>query len=188
MRILLTVLFLHALLSVTSRSNQLRYLGIFEVVSVAIFTAEYGARFYAVGADARYTGLKRLAWMLTFYALIDIASIVPFYVNVAVTGSLTSSSTFVRCFRLLRLLKVRVCFVFCVFVFCSRLVHFTDFFDLTFCELVGVLIFVSFCFSLYRRPSTSTSSRRLTRRCATTPACSASPRPLPWSSGSCLPP
>jgi hypothetical protein len=30
--------------------------------------------------------------MLTFYALIDIASIVPFYVNVALTGSLTSSS------------------------------------------------------------------------------------------------
>jgi hypothetical protein len=81
------------------------YLGIFEVISVAIFTAEYLIRFFAVGANTQYSGWKRLSWMFTFYALIDMASIVPFYVNVAFTGSLTSSSTFVRCFRLLRLLK-----------------------------------------------------------------------------------
>ena len=98
-------------------------LDIFEAVSVAIFTLEYAARFAAVGADRRFAcGLctrgaredgtsaassswGRLRWVFTFYALVDLASIVPFYVNLAVTGSIASTSAFVRTFRLLRLLK-----------------------------------------------------------------------------------
>jgi hypothetical protein len=98
-------------------------LDVFEAVSVAIFTLEYAARFAAVGADARFacvcargaardgggsaapSAWGRLRWAFTFYALVDIASIVPFYVNLAVTGGIASTSAFVRTFRLLRLLK-----------------------------------------------------------------------------------
>ncbi len=84
-------------------------LDIFEAVSVAIFTIEYLLRFFVVGVDARFvccgrrekkstfspcTRMQwgRLRWFFTFYALIDIASIVPFYINVAVTGSIASTS------------------------------------------------------------------------------------------------
>ena len=106
-------------------------LAIFEIFSVAIFTIEYCCRLYAVGADERYTGWKRLTWMFTFYALIDLASIVPYYVNAIFTQSFTSSSTFIRCFRLLRLLKA------------AEYVDFIEAFDKTLRDHAGVLVVTS---------------------------------------------
>ena len=103
-----------------AQSKWFHLLNIFEAISVGIFTLEYLARFVSVGADARFaccgkktggtSGINvwqwgRIRWMFTFYALVDLASILPFYVNLAVTGGIASTSAFVRTFRLLRLLK-----------------------------------------------------------------------------------
>ena len=81
-----------------------------EFVSVLIFTAEYFCRIWSVGEENAYAGvLGRLRFAVTFYALVDLATIVPFYVDLGIAGvtpqGALQSSTFIRALRLLRLLK-----------------------------------------------------------------------------------
>ena len=70
-----------------------RILYAFEVVSVAVFTAEYAARLWACAA--------RLRFALTPLALIDLLAILPFYLPF-----LGFDLRFVRALRLLRVLRV----------------------------------------------------------------------------------
>lgn len=74
------------------------WLYVIEVVTVAVFTIEYGLRILV--AD------NRLKFVLSFYGLVDLAAILPFYVS-AGTVDLRSVRTlrFFRVFRALKLLR-----------------------------------------------------------------------------------
>ena len=53
-----------------------------EIVSVVIFTVEYIARMYAIGECDEYLGWRgKFRFLITPFSLIDLASIVPFYVD-----------------------------------------------------------------------------------------------------------
>ena len=86
-----------------------RYSGafhVFEVISVIIFTVEYGLRLWSCTEDShrRFTDdfRGRLRFALTPMAVIDFLAIAPFYVSMLFVIDLR----FLRVFRLLRLLKV----------------------------------------------------------------------------------
>ena len=68
------------------------YLHLFELLSVAIFTVEYCLRVYV--SDAR------LRFIFSFYGLVDLIAIAPFYIGTGVDMRM------VRAFRLLRIFKL----------------------------------------------------------------------------------
>jgi hypothetical protein len=81
-----------------------------EIFVVGAFTIDYILRIYTadlIDAD-KYGGiLGRLRFMLTFFALVDLFSIVPFYVDsIFLPDTDLGASTFLRMFRLLRMMKV----------------------------------------------------------------------------------
>jgi len=73
-------------------NDTIRILRVIEVVTVLIFTAEYAARIYV--SD------NKLAYIFSFYGLIDILAILPFYIS----SGLDLRS--LRIFRLLRLFRI----------------------------------------------------------------------------------
>eukprot|EP01079_Euglenida_sp_SAG-EU17-18_P007290 gene7290-1303_t len=108
---------------------------IFELCSVLLFTAEYAMRVWSAPEDPEFNhkvkvlyskagmahsqsfwdGTKaRLRFMLSFYGVIDLASILPFYIDLVWSISTWSdptdghiaSTTFLRALRLLRLIKM----------------------------------------------------------------------------------
>lgn len=82
-------------------------LHVFERVSVVVFAGEYVLHLWACTCDRRYGGTVRgrLRYALSFFALVDLAAIVPFFVPVVATVSL-SHVRVLGLFRLLRILKV----------------------------------------------------------------------------------
>lgn len=85
-------------------------LEIFEAVSVAIFTIEYILRLWACVEMKQYAKLGpvlgRLRYALTFFCLIDLISILPFYVTLCIPSIPdTDFTTALRGFRLIRILK-----------------------------------------------------------------------------------
>lgn len=94
--------------------NALAWLGIgatsvVEMFVVAIFSVDYGLRFYTADLlDPKYSGLVgRLRFVPSFFSLVDLASTVPFYVDsFLLPNTDLAASTFLRMFRLLRMLKV----------------------------------------------------------------------------------
>lgn len=87
-----------------------RFLDIFELVTVVIFTLEYGLRAYSMGVDPKYAGFKGM-WrhLTTFLSLVDLASIIPYWIGVVTSGSIfsgeSSASYIIRALRLLRLFR-----------------------------------------------------------------------------------
>ena len=78
-----------------------RFYEVADWIFVALFTIEYAARVWVAGENARYQGLVgRLRYMATFFALIDLISILPAYLSL---GAFNSSG--VRTLRLLRVLR-----------------------------------------------------------------------------------
>lgn len=85
----------------------------FELVSVVIFTAEFGLRLYSVKEDPKYNGPGgRLKYCFTFLAVVDILSFVPFWLEVCISGRILSPysttstwSNLVKSLRLLRILR-----------------------------------------------------------------------------------
>jgi voltage-gated potassium channel len=78
----------------------------FEIVSVAIFTAEYLLRLWSAPEDPRYAEKPfgdRVRYMLQPYMLIDLIAIAPAYVAFFVP---VADLRILRLFRLLRLLKI----------------------------------------------------------------------------------
>ena len=78
----------------------------FERISVAVFTVEYLARLWASSADPRFgPGIRgRLRMALTPMALVDLAAIAPFYVDLISPGAV--DLRFLRVLRLLRLFRL----------------------------------------------------------------------------------
>ena len=76
-----------------------------ELVSVLIFTIEYGVRISVCGMEERFAGCKgKLRFIFSFFSLVDLISIVPFYIDTAMPGRM-KGTTFVRALRLLRVFR-----------------------------------------------------------------------------------
>jgi voltage-gated potassium channel len=91
----------------TVDSVEMAYRGFFnafEIFSVAVFTVEYLLRLWTCTSNARFGGRvkERAKFSLTFFAVIDLMAIVPFYL----AGIFVADFRFLRAFRLLRLLKL----------------------------------------------------------------------------------
>ncbi|MBS1911136.1 MAG: potassium channel family protein [Bacteroidetes bacterium] len=76
----------------------------FEVVSVVIFSAEYLARLWATVENEKYWHplYGRIRYAFTFFALVDLLAIVPFFMH----GFGAFDLRFIRGLRLMRLLRV----------------------------------------------------------------------------------
>jgi Ion transport protein len=94
--------------------NGLRMLGlgatsVLEIVTVLVFTVEYGLRLWVCDLESStYQGLLgRLRFIPTFFSVVDLASTLPFYVDAFIfRNSDLVGSSFLRMFRLLRMMRV----------------------------------------------------------------------------------
>merc|ERR1711991_1083175 len=80
-------------------------LEVFEIFSVVVFTLEYGARLFAAGCDPDY-GYSRVKYATSFFALVDLFAIAPFYIGLMISPSSSSSSTVGMLLRTLRVVRV----------------------------------------------------------------------------------
>ena len=82
-------------------------LNAFEIISVIIFTVEYGLRVWTSDlVDKRKNPiLSRLKYMTSFYGLVDLLAILPFYLPMFITIDLRFIRI-LRLFRIFRLLKI----------------------------------------------------------------------------------
>lgn len=78
----------------------------FELVSVAVFTVEYLLRLWSCTAVPRFSGTirGRIRYGLSLMALIDLASILPFFLSLLLPGVV--DLRFLRVLRLLRLFRL----------------------------------------------------------------------------------
>lgn len=81
-------------------SDTLALLSTIEVIIVFIFTAEYLARVYV--AD------KKLDYVFSFYGLVDLIAIVPFYLSVGLDLKSVRILRILRIFRLLKLVRYKL--------------------------------------------------------------------------------
>jgi len=88
--------------------------GLFDRISIYIFTLEYVLRLFAAGGDPRYQGKRfaSLRFAVTPFALIDILVIAPYWLHLL--GILDLDLRALRALRLLRLLKLLRGFVLAV--------------------------------------------------------------------------
>lgn len=80
-----------------------------ELFAVVIFTVEYIIRFIGVGADPEVADVpfKRIRFIFSFYSIIDLLAIVPYYLAALMPGSwVDAHDEYFRMLRLLRLLKL----------------------------------------------------------------------------------
>ena len=85
-------------------ANHLIAFHVLDVITVAIFTIEYFLRLATAPLDPEYAGKKfaRLRYATSFYALVDLIAIAPFYLAIFVT----MDAQMIQALRLLRLLRV----------------------------------------------------------------------------------
>lgn len=112
-------------------SRWTRVFDIIEIVTCSLFTVEYAARFFSIVEEndgSTYRGLPgRLRWAITdFYSIVDLFTIVPFYVDLCTPGDLASSQ-FLRVMRLFRMMRVE-----------SRYLETFDVFDSIFRDNAGL--------------------------------------------------
>lgn len=82
-----------------------------EVFAVAVFTLEYLLRLIGARADPNFGQLgpisSRLRFMVSFYAIVDVLAIVPYYLAAALPNSIVNDyDEYLRMLRILRLLKL----------------------------------------------------------------------------------
>lgn len=95
-------------------ANGLNVLGlgntsVVELLCVGVFSVDYVARLYTADLiHGNYSGWKgRLRYVVSFFSLVDLASILPFYIDAFVLRDTDiMASNFVRMFRLLRMMRV----------------------------------------------------------------------------------
>lgn len=84
-----------------------------EWVAVVVFTVEYILRLIGTGADPQFSKGNnpigsRLRFMVSFYSIVDIMAIVPFYIVWALPNSIINEyDEYLRMIRIIRLVKVR---------------------------------------------------------------------------------
>jgi hypothetical protein len=80
---------------------------IFEFFAVIIFTLEYGARIYSSREDPMYSnGFGGLMIYLTsFLPMVDLLSVLPYWIEVMLVGSIAGASNLVKALRLLRIFR-----------------------------------------------------------------------------------
>ena len=86
---------------------------VFEFVAVVVFTIEYAARWWTCIEDPKYKGEGgRFRWMISFLSVVDLLTVVPYWLQVTVTGKIVtptgdtdSLSVLVKSLRLLRILR-----------------------------------------------------------------------------------
>ncbi len=84
-------------------------LGIVELVTTVIFTLEYAMRLYCCDYiyAGKYSGIKaKLRYMVSFFAIIDLFSILPIYITIIFGINLRAIAT-VKIFRILRIFKIK---------------------------------------------------------------------------------
>jgi voltage-gated potassium channel len=106
----LIVLNVAAFIAGTVKAVEARFGGelrAFEIFSVVVFSAEYLLRLWSCVEDPRYARpvLGRLRWAVSFMALVDLASILPFYISFLGLEHHLDARV-VRALRLLRLFRV----------------------------------------------------------------------------------
>jgi voltage-gated potassium channel len=106
------LIFLNVLSVILETMPELEYqfstvFALFEVVSIGIFTIEYLSRLWACIEDTRYQVpvWGRLRYMLTAMSLVDLLSILPFYIPLVIPLDLRVLRA-LRLFRVFRLLKL----------------------------------------------------------------------------------
>jgi hypothetical protein len=84
-----------------------------EYFAVAVFTVEYVLRLIGVGADPRFSVpggspiASRMRFLVSFYSIIDLLAIIPFYVTLALPNSIVNEyDEYLRMLRILRLVKL----------------------------------------------------------------------------------
>eukprot|EP00934_Nitzschia_sp_Nitz4_P001046 Nitzschia sp. Nitz4//scaffold118_size93875//13823//17650//NITZ4_004777-RA/size93875-processed-gene-0.54-mRNA-1//-1//CDS//3329533691//1046//frame0 len=83
-----------------------------ELLTVIVFTGEYLIRLVGVGADPQFApgnnGLaSRVRFIFSFYSVIDLLAIVPYYLTVALPGSMVDEyDEYLRMARIIRLVKL----------------------------------------------------------------------------------
>ena len=78
-----------------------------EIFTVIVFTADYALRLWCVPELEHYGEgfLDKLAYAASFYAVIDLVSILPFYIDLLLPQDLPASQ-FVRILRLFRMMRL----------------------------------------------------------------------------------
>lgn len=80
---------------------------IFELLAVIVFTVEYGAKLYCCPEDPKFstgtTGL--IIYLLSFLPMVDILSVLPYWVEVIAVGTIAVQSNLVKALRLLRIFR-----------------------------------------------------------------------------------
>lgn len=81
---------------------------ILEIFTVLVFSIEYILRLWTADLESdRFKGFwGRLRFVPTFFSLVDLASTLPFYVDALLPGTELAASSFLRMFRLLRMMRV----------------------------------------------------------------------------------
>ncbi|MEY6433209.1 potassium channel family protein [Thioalkalicoccus limnaeus] len=118
-----------------------------QILIALLFTLEYGVRVYAAGEDPRFRGLSgRVRYMFTWWALVDLLAIVPFYV----TGG-AQNAFLIRLLRFLRLVRLlRLGALSSAWVFLADAVHARRFELALSAAAAGfLLIFSSACLYLF---------------------------------------
>ena len=82
---------------------------VLEIGTVLVFSVEYGLRLWVCDLESpNYQGIVgRLYYIPTFFSLVDLASTLPFYIDsFLLRDQDIAASSFVRMFRLLRMMRV----------------------------------------------------------------------------------
>jgi hypothetical protein len=86
--------------------------GWLEWVATIVFSIEYLIRLVGIGADPEFAKIKspvmnRLCFIVSFYSIVDLLAIVPFYVAIALPSSSANDyDEYLRMLRILRLIKL----------------------------------------------------------------------------------
>lgn len=96
--------------TVEGEENSLREI---EWIAVVIFSFEYLIRFVGVGADPEFSSrganpiMCRLSFLISFYSIVDLMAIIPFYVSLAMPDSVVNDyDEYLRMLRIIRLVKL----------------------------------------------------------------------------------
>lgn len=83
-----------------------------ETLAVIVFTVEYLLRLIGAGADPQFASgrnsfMARVRFIFSFYSLIDLLAVVPYYLTMALPGSMVDEyDEYLRMVRIIRLVKL----------------------------------------------------------------------------------